>query len=167
MASEEVTVATERPRGPVRGPQSLAAGLLMLGIAGLALWALGGLSVGTLRAMGPGMMPTGLAYLVGVCGLLLVGYGLLRASDPVERFSVRGPFFVLSGILAFALTIRLFGLAVAGPLCLVIGGLATADSRLRELVIFAAVVTAACIVLFRYLLNLPMPILIIPGVIRV
>lgn len=167
MASDESTAASERPRGPIRGPQSLAAGLVMLGLAGIALWALGGLSVGTPRSMGPAMMPTGLAYLVALCGLLLVGYGLVRSGDPIERFSVRGPFFVLAGILAFAFTIRLFGLAVAGPLCLVIGGLATPDSRLGELVIFAAIVTALCIALFRYTLNLPMPILVIPGVVQI
>lgn len=167
MASDDSTVAGERPRGPLRGPQTIAAGLVMLGLAALALWALGDLSTGTLRAMGPAMMPKGLAYFIGAVGLALVVIGVMRHGDPIERFSLRGPFFVLTGILAFALTIRTFGLAVAGPLCLVIGGLATPDSRLRELVIFAVIMTAICIGLFRYLLNLPMPILIIPGVIRI
>jgi putative tricarboxylic transport membrane protein len=139
----------------------------MLALAGIALWALGNLSTGTLRSMGPAMMPKGLAYLLGFVGLILVGIGILRSGDPIERFSVRGPFFVLAGILAFAFTIRTVGLAVAGPLCLIIGGLATPDSRLRELVIFAAIMTALCIGLFRYVLGLPMPILIIPGVIRI
>ena len=167
MASDDNSMSVERPRGPIRGPQTLAAGLVMLALAGLALWALGNLSSGTARAMGPGMMPRGLAYLVAICGLLLVVFGIIRQSDPIERFNVRAPFFVLAGILAFALTIRVFGLAVAGPLCLVIGGLATPDSRLKELVVFAAIMTGACIGLFRYALGLPMPILIIPGVIYI
>jgi putative tricarboxylic transport membrane protein len=167
MASDDQTITVERPRGLIRGPQTLAAGLVMLALAGLALWALGSLSSGTARAMGPGMMPRGLAYLVAICGLLLVVFGIIRQSDPIERFNVRSPFFVVAGILAFALTIRLFGLAVAGPLCLVLGGLATPDSRLKELVIFAVIMTAVCIGLFRYALSLPMPILIIPGVIYI
>ncbi len=166
MADQD-RAAVERPRGLLRGPQTIAAGLVMLGLAALALWALGDLSTGTLRAMGPAMMPKGLAYLIGAVGLGLLVIGILRHGDPIERFGLRGPFFVLSGILAFAFTIRTFGLAVAGPLCLVIGGLATHDSRLKELVIFAAIMTALCVGLFRYVLGLPMPVLVIPGVIRI
>ncbi|KAA2236972.1 tripartite tricarboxylate transporter TctB family protein [Salinarimonas soli] len=167
MASDDNTISVETPRGPVRGPQTLAAGLVMLALAGIALWALGGLSSGTARSMGPGMMPRGLAYMVAACGVLLLVFGIIRQSDPIERFSIRSPFFVLTGILAFALTIRVFGLAVAGPLCLIIGGLATPDARIKELVIFAAIMTGVCIALFRYALNLPMPILIIPNVIYI
>ena len=41
------------------------------------------------------------------------------------------------------------------------------ESRPRELAIFAVVMTAFCVGLFRYLLSLPIPVLIIPGVITI
>jgi hypothetical protein len=80
---------------------------------------------------------------------------------------LRGPFFIVAGILAFAVTIRLFGLVVAGPLAMVIGGYATHEVREKEILIFAAIMTAFCVGLFRYILNLPIPIIIIPGVVHI
>ncbi len=71
--------------------------------------------------------------------------------------------FVALGIVAFAITIRMFGLVVAGPLALIIGGFGSDETRPKELVIFAVLMTAFCIGLFRYALNQPMPILIVPG----
>ena len=47
----------------------------------------------------------------------------------------------------------------------VVSGGASPESRPRGLVIFGLIITALCIGLFRYLLHLPIPVLIIPGVI--
>jgi hypothetical protein len=75
---------------------------------------------------------------------------------------------VVLGVLAFAATIRGFnlgslavpslGMVVAGPLAIVIGGYATPEARLRELVVLALLLTAFCMVLFGDLLNLPIPL---------
>ncbi len=46
-------------------------------------------------------------------------------------------------------------------------GAASPETRPVELVIFAAILTAACIGLFRFALGLPIPVLIIPGVVTV
>ncbi len=151
-------------RGPVKGPQSLVAGVLLLALAAFAIWAISNLSQGTLRAMGPAMLPRWLAIGVGLCGLALVALAFIKEGDALERWSLRGPVFVMAGIFAFALTIRVFGLVVAGPLAMIIGGFATPEVRWKEIIIFAAVMTAFCVALFRYGLNLPIPILAIPGV---
>ena len=150
-------------RRRVRAPQDLAAGLSLLVMAGLALWASADLDAGTLRAMGPGMLPRSVAVLVGVVGLLLVAFAFLRAGEPLQRWAWRGPLFLTLGILGFALTIRSVGLAVAGPLVAMVGGAASPESRPRELAIFAVAITAFCILLFRVLLRLPIPVLSLPG----
>ena len=144
----EAPAAAER-RGPIRGPQSFVSGLLLIGIALFAIWAVSNLPQGTLRAMGPAMLPRWLAIGVGLCGLALVVGSLLAVGDRLERWSIRGPVFVLAGIFAFALTIRVFG---------------TPEVRWKEIIIFAAVMTVFCVGLVRYALNLPIPIFIIPGV---
>jgi len=216
--------------GPIRSPQNFFAGLALIGIAAFAIWATSDLSQGTLRAMGPAMLPRWLAIGVGTCGLALAVASLFVAGDPLrlsdysslvtfavllsiaavaariinaafyggtqganvffytmivlfygtillmfistlrsntwlETRGLRGSFFVVAGILSFAITIRLFGLMVAGPLAMIIGGYATPEVRETEIIIFAAVMTAFCIGLFRYVLGLPIPILIIPGVV--
>ena len=66
-------------------------------------------------------------------------------------------------MVAFALTIRSVGLALAGPLVMLLAGAASPDARWRELTVFAVVITLACVGLFRFALGLPIPVLIFPG----
>lgn len=142
-------------------------GLILVGLAALALYLTADLSQGTLRSMGPGMVPRALAVGLGLCGLALVGAGLVRPGHPLERFSLRGPVVILLAIAAFALTIRPFalggittpglGLLGAGPLTVLIGGYATAEARLRELLALGFGLTAFAMLLFGDLLNLPIP----------
>jgi hypothetical protein len=151
------------PRGLIRGPQNFVSGVFLVVLALFAIWLVRDLPQGTLRAMGPAMLPRWLAIGVGLCGAALALIGLLRDGDGLEKWTFRGPVFVAIGIIAFAFTIRQFGLVVAGPLALIIGGFASDETRPKELVIFAVIMTACCIGLFRYALNQPMPILIVPG----
>jgi Tripartite tricarboxylate transporter TctB family len=156
--------ATER-RGPIRGPQDFAAGLSLVALSLFALWAGADLEQGTLRAMGPGMLPRGVAVLIGLVGVVLIVASCLEEGEGLGRWSLRGPFFVSLGVLAFALTIRTVGLVVAGPLVALISGAASPETRPREIVVFAVAITAFCVGLFKYVLNLPIPVLVIPGVV--
>jgi hypothetical protein len=163
----ERSTALER-HGPVRGPQSLVAGLALLALATLALWLTSELPQGTLRAMGPAMLPRWLAVGVGLCGLALVVAAFLKVGEGLERWNLRGPAFVMLAVVAFAVTIRPFnlgsvtlpglGLVAAGPLAIIIAGYATPEARLRDLVILALGLTPFCMLLFGDLLNLPIPI---------
>lgn len=155
-------------RGLVRGPQSLVAGIGLVALALFGFWASGDLPQGTLRAMGPGLMPRWLSIGVGICGLGLVLAAFLKDGEPLSSAAWRGPVVVTLAIFAFAVTIRPFtfgglmmpglGLIVAGPLAVIVGGFATPEARLRELVILALFLTAGCMLLFGDLLNLPIPI---------
>jgi hypothetical protein len=151
----------------VRGPQDVFAGASLLALALFALWASAELDAGTLRAMGPGMLPRATAILLGVSGLALVGFGLFKPGEPAARPGWRGPLFVCLAVVGFALTIRTVGLVVAGPLVAIVSGGASPETRPRELVVFAVVITAFCVGLFRYALGLPIPILILPGIVRI
>ena len=147
----------------VRAPQKLVAGVALVGICAFVLWAIEDLSQGTIKFMGPAMFPRSLAILLGICGVILIGYSLLRDGEKLEKWSLRGPMLVNTGIILFALTIRHFGLSVAGVLALVVTGFATNEARPREVFIFAVAITLGCIILFRYLLNMTVPVLIVPG----
>jgi hypothetical protein len=155
-------------RGPVRAPQSLAGGIFLVALAALALWLSRDLSRGTMSAMGPGMLPDWLAIAVGLCGLALLAFAFTKNGEALERWSLRGPVLVIAAILAFAVTIRPFsfgalaipglGLVVAGPLAIIVGGFASPEARLRDLVILSLSLTPFCMVLFGDLLNLPIPV---------
>ena len=153
------------PVGPsrVRAPQKFVAGIALVGICAFVLWTTADLNQGTIKFMGPAMFPRALAVLLGIGGMILVGTSLLRDGEGLEKWSLRGPLLVNIGIILFALTIRPLGLAVAGMLALMVSGFATEEARPREVIIFAAAVTLGCIVLFRYLLDMAVPVLILPG----
>jgi hypothetical protein len=121
------------------------------------------LSQGSLRIIGPAMMPRWIAILIGVAGLMFLVAGFVFEGAPLERWHLRGPFFVCTGMILFALTIRTPGFLIAGPLTIMLVGYGTTEVRKLELAAFAAGMTAFCIVLFVYFLDQPIPVLNIPG----
>jgi putative tricarboxylic transport membrane protein len=153
------------PAGRVKAPQDLVAGLSLIAISLFALWATSSLGGGRIGSPGPGMLPRGVAVLVGLVGVLLVVASFLHRGERLERWGLRGPLFICLSVIGFALTVRTPGLAVAGPLVVLVGGAASPEARFKELLLFGLVLTALCIGLFRFALHLPMPILVIPGLV--
>lgn len=141
-----------------RGTQDIAAGLFLISVALIAAWQAFSLPMGTLRAMGPGMLPISLAVLLGGLGVGVFLIGLLQPGHAFERWSFRGLLFVLGSIVTFALTIRLFGLVIAGPLAMLIAGLADPQTNWKHTLIFAVVLTGFSILLFKVALRLPIPV---------
>jgi len=154
---------TERRR-VIRAPQDFVGGLALIAVGLVAFVASRQLDTGRLFAVGPALLPRGVALLLGILGLGLLASSLLRDGEPLGRWPLRGPIFVFLGVAAFALSVRTVGLVVAGPLVAMVSGAGSPDTRPRELILFAILVTALCIGLFRYVLHLPIPILIVPGV---
>ena len=146
--------------------QDRVAGLTLIAVSVFALWASSDLATGTLRFIGPGLMPKLLATLVGATGIILLVLSFLHPGGAMPRIPLRGPLCVLGGILAFALTVQSVGFAIAAPLLAIIAGLADREMRWLELLGFAAFMTVGCILVFKVGLNLPIPVLIIPGMIQ-
>jgi hypothetical protein len=160
-------------RDIVKSQVDLGAGLFLIALALLGVYGSLSLRFGQLTSVGPALMPRSVAVLIGVFGLGLVITSFLSVGPRLERWSFRGPFFVLGAVVLFALTIRgstlslaglslkipQLGLIVAGPLAVIVSSMADRDTRPLEIIIFTAVLTALCIGVFRYLLRLPIPIL--------
>ncbi|HEV7259947.1 MAG TPA: tripartite tricarboxylate transporter TctB family protein [Bosea sp. (in: a-proteobacteria)] len=152
----------------IRSTQDFAAGLFMLALALLALFLSRDLPSGTLRQMGPGMLPKAFATICAVLGLLLSVNSLRYNGEKLTALSWRGIFFVLGAACLFGLTIRGFdigslkvpplGMLVSGPIVVICSGLAAPDVRIKELLIFAAAMTIGCALLFKYALGLPIPL---------
>lgn len=161
-------------RGLVKAPQDLAAGLFLIAVALFALWLGSNLNPGTVRQMGPGMLPRAVSVMIGITGLSLVVGSLLWRGPRIGAIPFRGPIFITLAILAFGLTVRGFriplpggaglttpalGLLGAGPLAILISGLASEETKWRDLLIFAVVMTTFCWLLFKAALNLPIPLI--------
>jgi putative tricarboxylic transport membrane protein len=160
--TERQAPAQQRGGGLIRSPQDATAGLFLVVLAGIALFEVAALDTGTLRAFGPGMLPRALAVILGGAGVALIVISMLKDGSALDRWSIRGPFFILGSVLAFAFTIRNFGLAVAGPLAMMLASCADREVKPAEIALFAVVLTGACIVLFKYILGLPIPVLKLP-----
>jgi putative tricarboxylic transport membrane protein len=142
----------------IRSSQDVGAGLFLVGIAAVGLWQSAGLSAGTLHQVGPGMLPRALSVLTGVLGLALLAKSIVIAGHKLDRWPLRGPLFILGAIVLFGLTVRPLGLAVAGPLAVAVGAAASRRSRWVEAGIFCVAITVFCVVLFKFLLRLPIPL---------
>ena len=132
--------------------------MFLLAIAAFALWQSSELNTGTLRQLGSGMMPHVLAVLLGICGVTLIVNACLADSAGLERWSLRGPVLILGAAILFAVTIRPLGLAVSGPILILVSGLASPETKWGETFVFGVIMTAFCLALFKLLLSLPIPV---------
>jgi putative tricarboxylic transport membrane protein len=156
-------------RFKVRGPRDFYGGLALIALAILALWASSDLPGQQGFTFGSGTAPRMFAGLLALVGAAVAAGGLLFDGPPIERYAVRGPAFVIAAIIAFAAMIQGVGLQAIGipltipPLGLVastfcafmISIIGSTEMRWLESLAAAAAMTAFCIGLFVYLLQLP------------
>lgn len=169
--SEEAPVSPNRGgfRFKIRGPRDFYGGLVLIAMALIALWASGNLQGSTGIAFGPGTAPRMFAVLLAIVGAFVVVVGLVADGPPIEPYAFRGPAYVIAAIVVFAGTIRgssldLIGIPLTIPqlglipstfLAFMISIMGSSEMRWVESLIAAAAMTAFCVGLFVYLLNLP------------
>jgi putative tricarboxylic transport membrane protein len=153
----------------VRGPRDFYGGLALIALAIVALLASGELPGQHGFAFGPGTAPRMFATLLASVGALVALTGLFVDGPKIDPFAIRGPAYVLVAILLFAGMIRGIDLRMIAipftipPLGLVLSTFAaflvsimgSTEFRWVESLIAAAAMTAFCIGLFVYLLQLP------------
>ena len=133
-------------------------GLLVLAVALFAWWLSRGLPSAGGGGVGPGTLPKALAVVLGGLGLILAVNSLVENGPQLGRWTLRGPLLVLGGVALFGLAVRPLGLAVAGPLLIVVGALASRETRWAETLLFGALMTLFCVGLFKFALGLPVPL---------
>jgi putative tricarboxylic transport membrane protein len=153
----------------VRGPRDFYGGLFLIALAILAILASGDLPGQHGFAFGPGTAPRMFATLLAIVGAIVAITGLLMDGPPLEGFAIKGPTYVLAAILVFAALIRGVSLAPIGiPVTLpslglvvstfaafVISIMGSSEMKWVESLIAGAAMTAFCVGLFVYLLQLP------------
>ena len=150
-----VGVATAFGFIPVRAPQDYYGGIVLMMLATLAFIASADLPGQRGFAFGPGTAPRLFAILLFGLSLAVTIVGVTTPGPRIEPYKLRGPLWVLASIVLFAMVIRPVGLVVASFLTWMISICGSTEMRWIESVIAAAAMTAFCVVLFVYLLNLP------------
>jgi hypothetical protein len=92
------------------------------------------------------------ALAVFVLGVALSVIGLMSS----RRNLVRGPLFITLSILIFAMAVRPLGLVIASYFSILAAAFATHEVRPLEALIWSAVLSAFCVLLFPIALNLPL-----------
>lgn len=154
------TNAAVQAGGMRRGgvPRDVAAGLCLLLIAVGSWFATSDLSMHDGGQVGPGLVPRGVALLLAGFGVLITALGVIDRRGRIERGGWRGLIFVLGAVVLFAACIRTVGLAVAGPIAVLVSAMANKDQRLGEIIPYAVALTAICVGLFKFVLRLPVPL---------
>ena len=106
-------------------------------------------------AFGPGTAPRLFAFTLAALSVIVAVGGLVAKGPSIEPYKMRGVILITASILVFAACIRPLGLVIASFCCMMTCAAAAEDIKWRESILWAAVLTAFCSVLFPYGLNLP------------
>lgn len=141
------------------GLSDLLLGLFLCAISGIVLMATSRLKFGTLTDMGAGFMPRVLALGLLAFGLYFLACALWRRTVvDMGSMDLRPLLGVGLSVAVFALTAARFGLALGCVLTILVAGLASKETRWRELLIFSVAMSVGAIALFVKGLALPVPV---------
>lgn len=136
--------------------RDLAAGGVVLAVGLLyGTMTVRGLSIGTIKDMGPGFFPLALSSTCVVIGLLIAGKGLLSARETIHlTVSLRPVVMLTMAAVVFSLMLRPMGLLAAVTVCTFLAALADSKVQPIRAVVSSLVIAAFCVVVFVLLIGL-------------
>lgn len=147
----------------MRLSRDIVAGIGTIALAIGLLVALSKIPRTSFQAIPPDLFARLCAYSIIAGGVVLVVRGIVRGGDSVKLPPLRAMLAVFASVIAFGLVAPRAGYAPAGFLTLIVGGLGAPDLKLGQLLAMASALIAFSVVLFTYLLKLPMPFFLMPG----
>jgi hypothetical protein len=142
----------------IRAPRDFWSGLFFIAVAAGFIMLSQRYGMGNMHRMGPGLFPT-------LVGALLAGLGsviALRAfaidGPAVPRFQVRPIILSLVAIALFGLALAHLGLIAAIAALVLVGALASRESRPLETLGLVVVLIAFSVAVFVWVLGLPIPL---------
>ncbi|MEC7257701.1 MAG: tripartite tricarboxylate transporter TctB family protein [Pseudomonadota bacterium] len=136
--------------------KEMLSGLLFVLIGGAFALGAADYDMGTARRMGPGYFPVVLGGILCLIGLALSAKAVVRQRpEAMSRIYLRPLLSLTASILAFAALIDNVGLIAACLACVLISGLASAQTRWRETILIALGMAAFSALVFQQFLGLP------------
>ena len=144
----------------IRNPRDFWAGAIYLALAIAAIWIGRDYPFGTSARMGPGYFPTVLGAVLAILGVVSIARSFIRPGEKISAFAWRPLVLVLGATVLFGLLLPRAGVLIALPCLIVVGALASRNSRLDATSIAALVgLVAFCVVVFVKGLGVPMPLI--------
>jgi hypothetical protein len=142
----------------VKNPQDFWAGILFLVVGLLAVYFGRNYAFGAATKMGPGYLPTVLAWIMAGLGAFLALRALLESGPGIEASLWRPQLFIVAAIVVFGLLIERFGLAPSVVIVTVVAALASSEMRWIETLILSIGLAILCVLLFVKVLGQPLTI---------
>ena len=143
----------------IRNRQNLLFGVFLLFLGAGGILFASDLTMGSAFRMGPGYLPNVLSGAIVLFGLGFVASAFWTDSaEEWGRTAWSGLLFVAGSVVMFALIVKWAGLALTIVLSVLLSSLAATDRRWREVVPFSIGLAVACVVIFRTIFNLHLPI---------
>lgn len=148
---------------PGKSSQDIAAGTVVIAFAGAVLLVLSRIPTAKFQSIGPDLFPRVCAWALVLGGIGILLRGLLRSGPSLVLPGLRGTLLIVLAVVVFGFIAPRFGYAVAGFLTIIIAGFATREVKPRQLLIFASGMIVFSIVLFTFILKVPMPAIALLG----
>jgi hypothetical protein len=148
-------------RFTIRNFQDFWCGLLFVSLGVLAIYLAWNYPMGSALAMGPGYFPTWLGGIMIAFGVAVGALSLRRESGPGEDLKAHTwafrPWIVLTLALAMYALLMDAGLGFVPSLMVLttVCALAHKDVRWGETIVLSIILTAACVAIFYYGLEMP------------
>ena len=144
----------------IRNPRDFWAGAIYLALAIVVIWIGRNYQQGTSARMGPGYFPTGLGAILAIVGVVSIGRSFIRPGEAISAFAWRPLALVLGSVVLFGLLLPTAGVIVALTCLIVVGALASRNTRLDVTSVAALIgIVAFCVTVFVKGLGVPMPLL--------
>lgn len=142
----------------IRSPRDFWAGLFFIGVAAGFILLARQYGIGNMHRMGPGLFPILVSALLASLGLVIGVRAFAIDGPPVPRFHARPIIISLGAIALFGLALRHIGLVAAIAALVLVGAVASRESRPLETIALTVVLIAFSAVVFVWLLGLPIPL---------
>ena len=142
----------------IRHPKDFFSGLIFIGVGIIALIIGREYSLGTATRMGPGYFPALLGGLLTLLGAIIAARSLLLTGPRVDAIHWRPLILILASMLTFAALLEPAGVVISTVALVVVGCLASPESRLRDMIILIVFLLVVALGLFVYSLGLPIKV---------
>ncbi len=143
----------------IADPKGFASGLMFVAIGAVAGAIAMNYRLGTTAAMGPGYFPLLISGLLAVLGLGVMLQSLGHAQGPaIPRTHFRSLLTVLLSFVLFGLALNYLGLLLTVAAMVVLAGVGEKGFKWRTVLLTAAALAVLSLVLFAYILGLPLKI---------
>ena len=140
-------------------PKDIFAGCVFICLGAIAFAGAQQYEVGSANQMGPGYLPALMGVVLMVLGVCSIVTGLRgKESDPIERTSLEPFLLVVASVIAFALLIDSAGFLIALFALLFIACFRHVRAHPVEAALIYLGLAAFCVGVFRYALDLPLPL---------